>query len=58
MRIPRKSGEAVMVLGGKSGAFWFGFYASLGVITAGCFALSVSRWARLGAEWVAAWWGA
>lgn len=58
MRIPRKNSDTLIVLGGKSGAFWFGFYAALGMICAAMLALSVSRWARLAAEWVAAWWGA
>jgi hypothetical protein len=58
MRIPRKSGEAVIVLGGRNGAFWFGFYAAMGVICAGSLALVANRWARLGVEWLAAWWGA
>lgn len=58
MRIPRKNSDTLIVLGGKSGAFWFGFYAALGMICAAGFALSVSRWANIAAEWVGAWWGA
>lgn len=58
MRIPRKNSDTLIVLGGKSGAFWFGFYVALGAVSAGLVMLLVNRWARLSVEWVAAWWGA
>lgn len=58
MRIPRRNGEAVIVLGGRSGAFWFGFYAALGVIVAGLFALGTSLWVRRAMGWLVQWWGA
>lgn len=58
MRIPRKSGEAVIVLGGRSGAFTFGFWAMAGAISAGAVILGVHHWARLGWQALTAWWGA
>lgn len=58
MRIPRKNSDTLIVLGGKSGAFWFGFYAALGMICAGMVMLMVDRWASVAIEWAAAWWGA
>lgn len=58
MRIPRKNSDTLIVLGGKSGAFWFGFYAALGLISAGLFMLAASRAGRFAVEWFAAWWGA
>jgi hypothetical protein len=58
MRIPRKNSDTLIVMGGKSGAFWLGFYATLGVIVAGLFVLGVSRWVRLAMGWLSQWWGA
>lgn len=58
MRIPRKNGEAVIVLGGRSGAFWFGFWAMLGVLTASLWAVGVWRITGHALKWLSAWWGA
>lgn len=58
MRIPRKNSDTLIVLGGKSGAFWFGFYAALGGIVASLVALGGSWWVRQAMGWLAQWWGA
>lgn len=58
MRIPRKNSDTLIVLGGKSGAFWFGFYASLGVITASMIVLGTNRTVRQVMGWLGQWWGA
>lgn len=52
MRIPRKSGEAVIVLGGKSGAFWFGFWAAFGAFLGLNMVSSIDAVVRSGVAWV------
>lgn len=58
MRIPRKNGEAVIVLGGRSGAFTFGFWSAAGAISAGALILGLNHWGHVGWQALAAWWGA
>lgn len=52
MRIPRKSGEAVIVLGGKSGAFLFGYWATVGAVCGGLFVFGLFRIALHVARWL------
>jgi hypothetical protein len=58
MRIPRKNSDTLIVLGGKSGAFWFGFWCALGVISAAMVALAGWSWGRRIGDALAVWWGA
>lgn len=58
MRIPRKSGEAVIVLGGRNGAFTFGFWVTAGAVSSlGAMLLghAAINWALPG---LLGWWGA
>lgn len=58
MRVPRKNGEAVIVLGGKSGAFVFGFWATVGAACGGSTVFSAVRLFNYAADAVRVWWGA
>lgn len=58
MRIPRKNGEAVIVLGGKSGAFVFGFWGVIGAACGLSVVLAAVRLFGAVTSAVGAWWGA
>jgi hypothetical protein len=58
MRVPRKNGEAVIVLGGKSGAFVFGFWSMAGAICGASTVWGAVRLFGYAVEAPRAWWGA
>ena len=55
MRIPRKSGEAVIVLGGRLGAFTFGFWATFGALAGGGTVLLLGEIGGALLAWVGVW---